>query len=97
MSEEAAKKRRLEFIEKEKKQKDQIRFLKAEQMKRQEKQRLERINRAREQGWRNVLRAGGSGEVKASFLALEGLSLHHRVLLEASMNITMPFLTKCSG
>lgn len=25
---------------------------------------LERINRAREQGWRNVLRAGGSGEVK---------------------------------
>lgn len=39
MSEEAAKKRRLEFIEKEKKQKDQIRFLKAEQMKRQEKQR----------------------------------------------------------
>ncbi|XP_038950292.1 serine/threonine-protein kinase Nek1 isoform X8 [Rattus norvegicus] len=39
MSEEAAKKRRLEFIEKEKKQKDQIRFLKAEQLKRQEKQR----------------------------------------------------------
>ncbi|XP_029336333.1 serine/threonine-protein kinase Nek1 isoform X8 [Mus caroli] len=39
MSEEAAKKRRLEFIEKEKKQKDQIRFLKAEQVKRQEKQR----------------------------------------------------------
>uniref|UniRef100_A0A8C6I189 non-specific serine/threonine protein kinase n=1 Tax=Mus spicilegus TaxID=10103 RepID=A0A8C6I189_MUSSI len=39
MSEEAAKKRRLEFIEKEKKQRDQIRFLKAEQMKRQEKQR----------------------------------------------------------
>jgi hypothetical protein len=27
-------------------------------------QKLERINRAREQGWRNVLRAGGSGEVK---------------------------------
>ncbi|XP_036009687.1 serine/threonine-protein kinase Nek1 isoform X7 [Mus musculus] len=72
MSEEAAKKRRLEFIEKEKKQKDQIRFLKAEQMKRQEKQRLERINRAREQGWRNVLRAGGSGEVKASFFGIGG-------------------------
>uniref|UniRef100_A0A8C6HXS3 non-specific serine/threonine protein kinase n=1 Tax=Mus spicilegus TaxID=10103 RepID=A0A8C6HXS3_MUSSI len=72
MSEEAAKKRRLEFIEKEKKQRDQIRFLKAEQMKRQEKQRLERINRAREQGWRNVLRAGGSGEVKASFFGIGG-------------------------
>ncbi|XP_057608438.1 serine/threonine-protein kinase Nek1 isoform X10 [Chionomys nivalis] len=64
MFEEAAKKRKLEFIEKEKKQKDQISFLKAEQVKRQEKQRLERINRAREQGWRNVLRAGGSGEAK---------------------------------
>ncbi|XP_028613574.1 serine/threonine-protein kinase Nek1 [Grammomys surdaster] len=72
MSEEAAKKRRLEYIEKEKKQKDQIRFLKAEQVKRQEKQRLERINRAREQGWRNVLRAGGSGEVKASFFGSGG-------------------------
>ncbi|XP_063494473.1 serine/threonine-protein kinase Nek1 isoform X32 [Symphalangus syndactylus] len=66
MSEEAARKRRLEFIEKEKKQKDQIiSLMKAEQMKRQEKERLERINRAREQGWRNVLSAGGSGEVKA--------------------------------
>ncbi|XP_052018416.1 serine/threonine-protein kinase Nek1 isoform X1 [Apodemus sylvaticus] len=72
ISEEAAKKRRLEFIEKEKKQKDQIRFMKAEQVKRQEKQRLERINRAREQGWRNVLRAGGSGEVKASFFGSGG-------------------------
>ncbi|XP_034517279.1 serine/threonine-protein kinase Nek1 isoform X4 [Ailuropoda melanoleuca] len=64
MFEEAARKRRLEFIEKEKKQKDQISLMKAEQMKRQEKERLERINRAREQGWRNVLSAGGSGEVK---------------------------------
>ncbi|XP_063665259.1 serine/threonine-protein kinase Nek1 isoform X20 [Pan troglodytes] len=56
ISEEAARKRRLEFIEKEKKQKDQ----------------LERINRAREQGWRNVLSAGGSGEVKAPFLGSGG-------------------------
>ncbi|XP_028736880.1 serine/threonine-protein kinase Nek1 isoform X4 [Peromyscus leucopus] len=39
MFEEAAKKRRLEFIEKEKKHRDQISFLKAEQVKRQEKQR----------------------------------------------------------
>ncbi|KAH0502493.1 Serine/threonine-protein kinase Nek1 [Microtus ochrogaster] len=69
---EAAKKRKLEFIEKEKKQKDQICFLKAEQVKRQEKQRLERINRAREQGWRNVLRAGGSGEVKTPFFGSGG-------------------------
>ncbi|CAO2612209.1 Serine/threonine-protein kinase Nek1 [Lemmus lemmus] len=72
MFEEAAKKRKLEFIEKEKKQKNQISFLKAEQVKRQEKQRLERINRAREQGWRNVLRAGGSGEVKTPFFGSGG-------------------------
>ncbi|XP_051038420.1 serine/threonine-protein kinase Nek1 isoform X3 [Phodopus roborovskii] len=72
MFEEAAKKRRLEFMEKEKKQKDQNSFLKAEQVKRQEKQRLERINRAREQGWRNVLRAGGSGEVKTPFFGSGG-------------------------
>ncbi|XP_058406323.1 serine/threonine-protein kinase Nek1 isoform X8 [Diceros bicornis minor] len=64
MFEEAARKRKLELIEKEKKQKDQISLMKAEQMKRQEKEKLERINRAREQGWRNVLSAGGSGEVK---------------------------------
>uniref|UniRef100_A0A452RFH1 non-specific serine/threonine protein kinase n=1 Tax=Ursus americanus TaxID=9643 RepID=A0A452RFH1_URSAM len=72
MFEEAARKRRLEFIEKEKKQKDQISLMKAEQMKRQEKERLERINRAREQGWRNVLSAGGSGEVKAPFFGSGG-------------------------
>ncbi|XP_054432039.1 serine/threonine-protein kinase Nek1 [Pteronotus mesoamericanus] len=66
MFEEAARKRVSEFTDKEKKQKDQISLMKAEQMKRQEKERLERINRAREQGWRNVLSAGGGGEVKAA-------------------------------
>ncbi|XP_062932822.1 serine/threonine-protein kinase Nek1 isoform X3 [Cynocephalus volans] len=69
---EGIRKRRLELAEKEKKQKDQISLVKAEQMKRQEKQRLERINRAREQGWRNVLSAGGSGEVKAPFFGSRG-------------------------
>ncbi|XP_036170237.1 serine/threonine-protein kinase Nek1 isoform X5 [Myotis myotis] len=39
MFEEAARKRRLEFIDKAKKQKDQISLMKAEQMKRQEKER----------------------------------------------------------
>ncbi|XP_014593289.2 serine/threonine-protein kinase Nek1 isoform X2 [Equus przewalskii] len=72
MFEEPARKGRLEFIEKEKKQKEQISLIKAEQMKRQEKERLERINRAREQGWRNVLSAGGSGEVKAPFFGSGG-------------------------
>ncbi|XP_075420367.1 serine/threonine-protein kinase Nek1 isoform X4 [Tenrec ecaudatus] len=72
MFEEAARKRRLEFIEKEKKQKEQISLMKAEQMKRQEKERLEKINRAREQGWRNVLSAGGGGEVEAPFFVRGG-------------------------
>uniref|UniRef100_A0A674I9W8 non-specific serine/threonine protein kinase n=1 Tax=Terrapene triunguis TaxID=2587831 RepID=A0A674I9W8_9SAUR len=67
MFEEAAKKRRFELLEKEKRQRDQISLLKAEQMRRLEKERMERINRAREQGWRNVLSSGGSGEVKAPF------------------------------
>uniref|UniRef100_A0A8C6FUA4 non-specific serine/threonine protein kinase n=1 Tax=Moschus moschiferus TaxID=68415 RepID=A0A8C6FUA4_MOSMO len=70
--EEAPGKRRLDLTEKEKKPKDQVSLLKAEQVKRQEKERLERINRAREQGWRNVLSAGGSGEMKAPFLGSGG-------------------------
>ncbi|KAM5234756.1 serine/threonine-protein kinase Nek1 isoform 12-T14 [Hipposideros larvatus] len=53
----------------------EISLMKAEQMKRQEKERLERINRAREQGWRNVLSAGGSGEVKATFFGSGGAVL----------------------
>ncbi|XP_047615709.1 serine/threonine-protein kinase Nek1 isoform X4 [Phacochoerus africanus] len=73
MFEEAARKGRLDFNDKEKKQKDQISLLKAEQMKRQEKERLEKINRAREQGWRNVLSASGAGgEVKAPFFGSGG-------------------------
>uniref|UniRef100_A0A8C2VTI4 non-specific serine/threonine protein kinase n=1 Tax=Chinchilla lanigera TaxID=34839 RepID=A0A8C2VTI4_CHILA len=72
MFEEAARKKRSEYTEKEKKQKYQISLLKAEQMKRQEKERLERINRAREQGWRNVLSAGGGGEAKAPFFGSGG-------------------------
>ncbi|KAJ7326817.1 hypothetical protein JRQ81_016576 [Phrynocephalus forsythii] len=67
MFEEAAKKRRLDLFEKEKRQREQISFMKIEQMRRLEKERMERINRAREQGWRNVLSTGGSGEIKAQF------------------------------
>uniref|UniRef100_A0A8D0HUT4 non-specific serine/threonine protein kinase n=1 Tax=Sphenodon punctatus TaxID=8508 RepID=A0A8D0HUT4_SPHPU len=43
----------------------EISLMKAEQMRRLEKERMERINRAREQGWRNVLSSSGSGEIKA--------------------------------
>ncbi|NXA18423.1 NEK1 kinase, partial [Ibidorhyncha struthersii] len=64
---EPSKKKRLELPEKEKRQRDQISLLKADEMRRWEKERMERINRAREQGWRNVLGSGGSGDVKAPY------------------------------
>ncbi|XP_009069910.1 PREDICTED: serine/threonine-protein kinase Nek1 [Acanthisitta chloris] len=66
MFEEPSKKKRLELPEKEKRQREQISLLKADEMRRSEKERMERINRAREQGWRNVLGSGGSG-VKAPY------------------------------
>ncbi|XP_042324392.1 serine/threonine-protein kinase Nek1 isoform X6 [Sceloporus undulatus] len=68
MFEEAARKKRLDAFEKEKRQREQISFMRAEQMRRLEKERMDRINRAREQGWRNVLSTGGSGEIKANYL-----------------------------
>ncbi|NXH39489.1 NEK1 kinase, partial [Dicaeum eximium] len=63
---EPSKKKRLELPEKEKRQREQISLPKADEMRRLEKERMERINRAREQGWRNVLGSGGSG-VKATY------------------------------
>ncbi|XP_027532546.1 serine/threonine-protein kinase Nek1 isoform X6 [Neopelma chrysocephalum] len=63
---EPSKKKRLELPEKEKRQREQISLLKADETRRSEKERMERINRAREQGWRNVLGSGGSG-VKAPY------------------------------
>ncbi|XP_070613524.1 serine/threonine-protein kinase Nek1 isoform X15 [Erythrolamprus reginae] len=60
---EAFKKKRLE----EKQQHEQISYMKAEQMRRLGKEKMERINRAREQGWRNVLSIGGSSEIKAQY------------------------------
>ncbi|XP_061228697.1 serine/threonine-protein kinase Nek1 isoform X2 [Neopsephotus bourkii] len=64
---ELSKKKRLELPEKEKRQRDQISLLKADEIRRSEKERMERINRAREQGWRNVLGSGGSGDVKVPY------------------------------
>ncbi|XP_069797647.1 serine/threonine-protein kinase Nek1 isoform X4 [Narcine bancroftii] len=102
---EASKKKKQEQIERERKQREQMNLLKAEQMRRMEKDRetgimnkdgreanrsvmenlefkekevladlqrikVERINRAREQGWRHVLGVGGSwgsGEHKVPF------------------------------
>ncbi|NXV78202.1 NEK1 kinase, partial [Atlantisia rogersi] len=67
MFEEPSKKKKFELPEKDKRQRDQVSFLKADEMRRLEKEKMERINRAREQGWRNVLGSGGSGDVKASY------------------------------
>ncbi|NXG50181.1 NEK1 kinase, partial [Psilopogon haemacephalus] len=67
MFEDPSKKKRLEVPEKEKRQRDQVSLLKADEMRRFEKERMERMNRAREQGWRNVLGSGGSGDVKAPY------------------------------
>ncbi|XP_039236380.1 serine/threonine-protein kinase Nek1 isoform X2 [Pipra filicauda] len=61
---EPSKKKRLELPEKERRQREQISLLKADETRRLEKERMERINRAREQGWRNVLGSGGSGVKK---------------------------------
>ncbi|XP_032915367.1 serine/threonine-protein kinase Nek1 isoform X3 [Catharus ustulatus] len=61
---EPSKKKRLELPEK--RQREQTSLPKADEMRRLEKERMERINRAREQGWRNVLGSGGSG-VKAPY------------------------------
>ncbi|KAJ8277130.1 hypothetical protein GJAV_G00071790 [Gymnothorax javanicus] len=58
--EENARKKRME-LEKDRKQKEQAFLLKAGQMKRFEREKLNRINRAREQGWRHVLSSSGGG------------------------------------
>ncbi|XP_072479441.1 serine/threonine-protein kinase Nek1 isoform X3 [Notamacropus eugenii] len=68
MVEELARRGKLDYHEKEKKQREQICLLKQEHMKRQEKEKVEQLNKAKEQGWKSVLSCGGSGEVKASYI-----------------------------
>uniref|UniRef100_A0A7N6B9F8 non-specific serine/threonine protein kinase n=1 Tax=Anabas testudineus TaxID=64144 RepID=A0A7N6B9F8_ANATE len=59
--EDGIRKKRMELIEKERKQREQVSMflLKAEQMKRYEKEKINRINQAREQGWKHVLSSSG--------------------------------------
>ncbi|XP_075053875.1 serine/threonine-protein kinase Nek1 isoform X2 [Mixophyes fleayi] len=86
MFEDVGKKKRLDSrqLEKEKRHLDQMNLLKAEQMRRLEKERLERINRAREQGWRNVIGSGGSGEIKAPYFAGGGGAAAPQAAVRAS-------------
>ncbi|XP_071201856.1 serine/threonine-protein kinase Nek1 isoform X3 [Salvelinus alpinus] len=72
--EEGARKKRMELIEKERKQREQMFLLNAGQMKRYEREKINRINRAREQGWRHVLSSsGGSSPERKCFLGGGGM------------------------
>lgn len=72
--EEGARKKRMELIEKERKQREQMFLLKAGQMKRFEREKINRINRAREQGWRHVLSSsGGSSPERKCFVGGGGM------------------------
>ncbi|XP_075996743.1 serine/threonine-protein kinase Nek1 isoform X2 [Genypterus blacodes] len=67
--EDGMRKKRMELIEKERKQREQMFLLKAEQMKRYEKEKINRINQAREQGWKHVLSSsGGSSPERKCFV-----------------------------
>eukprot|EP00063_Salmo_salar_P003538 XP_013978373.1 PREDICTED: serine/threonine-protein kinase Nek1 isoform X4 [Salmo salar] len=71
---EGARKKRMELIEKERKQREQMFLLKAGQMKRFEREKINRINRAREQGWRHVLSSsGGSSPERKCFVGGGGM------------------------
>ncbi|XP_062419476.1 LOW QUALITY PROTEIN: serine/threonine-protein kinase Nek1 [Pungitius pungitius] len=60
--------KRMELIEKERKRREQVFLLKAEQMKRYEKEKINRINQAREQGWKHLLSSsGGSSPERKCF------------------------------
>ncbi|XP_068599346.1 LOW QUALITY PROTEIN: serine/threonine-protein kinase Nek1 [Brachionichthys hirsutus] len=67
--EDGGRKKRMELIEKELKQREQMLLLKAEQMKRYEKEKVNRRNQAREQGWKHVLSlSGGSSPEKKCYV-----------------------------
>ncbi|KAM6938096.1 serine/threonine-protein kinase Nek1 isoform 2-T2 [Lycodopsis pacificus] len=67
--EDGMRKKRMELIEKERKQREQMFLLKAEQMKRYEKEKISRINQAREQGWKHVQSSsGGSSPERKCFV-----------------------------
>ncbi|XP_077572541.1 serine/threonine-protein kinase Nek1 isoform X12 [Stigmatopora nigra] len=60
---EGIKKRKMDLLDKEKKLRDQM---KADQIKRHNKEKKSRINRAREEGWNNVLSSTGSPKRKGT-------------------------------
>ncbi|XP_056619605.1 serine/threonine-protein kinase Nek1 isoform X2 [Triplophysa dalaica] len=67
LKQEGARKKRMEMMERERKQREQMWLLKASQMKRFEREKLNRINRAREQGWKHVLSSSGGSSPERKF------------------------------
>uniref|UniRef100_A0A9J8CUC4 non-specific serine/threonine protein kinase n=1 Tax=Cyprinus carpio carpio TaxID=630221 RepID=A0A9J8CUC4_CYPCA len=72
LKQEGLRKKRMEMMERERKQREQMLLLKAAQMKRFEREKLNRINRAREQGWRHVLSSSGGSSPERKFYGSGG-------------------------
>ncbi|XP_016311677.1 serine/threonine-protein kinase Nek1-like isoform X3 [Sinocyclocheilus anshuiensis] len=72
LKQEGVRKKRMEMMERERKQREQMLLLKAAQMKRFEREKLNRINRAREQGWRHVLSSSGGSSPERKFYGSGG-------------------------
>ncbi|XP_077964889.1 serine/threonine-protein kinase Nek1 isoform X1 [Gasterosteus aculeatus] len=100
--------KRMELIEKERKRREQVFLLKAEQMKRYEKEKIDRINQAREQGWKHVLSSsGGSSPERKCFAgggkvfvptSVQGASKtpceHHHAALDQMANLQAKVLRR---
>uniref|UniRef100_G3PLX9 non-specific serine/threonine protein kinase n=1 Tax=Gasterosteus aculeatus TaxID=69293 RepID=G3PLX9_GASAC len=98
----------VELIEKERKRREQVFLLKAEQMKRYEKEKIDRINQAREQGWKHVLSSsGGSSPERKCFAgggkvfvptSVQGASKtpyeHHHAALDQMANLQAKVLRR---
>ncbi|XP_046728889.1 serine/threonine-protein kinase Nek1 isoform X2 [Silurus meridionalis] len=75
LKQDGVRKKRMELMERERKQREQLFLLKAAQMKRFEREKLNRINRAREQGWRNVLSSSGGSSPERKFFVGGGMGV----------------------
>ncbi|XP_072534800.1 serine/threonine-protein kinase Nek1 isoform X3 [Salminus brasiliensis] len=74
LKQEGVRKKRMELMERERKQREQQMFLlKAAQMKRFEREKLNRINRAREQGWKHVLSSSGGSSPERKYYGGGGM------------------------
>ncbi|XP_051511648.1 serine/threonine-protein kinase Nek1-like isoform X2 [Myxocyprinus asiaticus] len=75
--EEGVRKKRMEMMDRERKQREQMLILKAAQMKRFEREKLNQINRAREQGWRHVLSSSGGSSPEHKLYGAGGIGAAH--------------------